>query len=88
MLQLMTATVVSALAGMGWLISRWLKRDAVSERIERRLKLVALHQRIKGAGLSEHDLKKIEQELSSKNGVDPDDSARKPLRRPIEPIVR
>lgn len=70
MLQLLTATIVSALAGVGWIISRWARKDALSERIERRLKLVALHQRMKGARLSVQDLAKMEQELSSETVAD------------------
>lgn len=49
MVRILAAGVTATLAGLGWLISRWLLRDALVERMDRRLKAVALHQRMRRA---------------------------------------
>lgn len=63
MVQILAAGVTATLAGIGWLISRWLKRDALTERVDRRLKLIALHQRMTKAGLTLDDLERLEKEM-------------------------
>ena len=63
MVPVLTAAMTATLAGLGWLISRWVKRDAMMERVDRRLKLIALHQRMTKAGLTLDDLERLEKEL-------------------------
>lgn len=63
MVQVLAAAMTATLTGLGWLISRWLKRDAMTERVDRRLKLIALHQRMTKAGLTLDDLERLEKEL-------------------------
>jgi HAMP domain-containing protein len=63
MVQVLTAAMTATLTGLGWLISRWLQRDALTERVDHRLKLVALHQRMTKAGLTLDDLERLEKEL-------------------------
>lgn len=83
MVQVLTAAMTATLTGLGWLISRWVKRDALTERVDRRLKLIALHQRMTKAGLSLDDLERLEKELvtgpsSEGSGRKVDGSARWP----------
>lgn len=63
MVQVLAAAITATLAGLGWLISRWVKHDALTEHVDRRLKLIALHQRMTKAGLTLDDLKRLEKEL-------------------------
>lgn len=65
MVQVLTAAMTATLTGLGWLISRWVKRDALTERVDRRLKLIALHQRMTKAGLTLDDLERLEKELGT-----------------------
>jgi hypothetical protein len=78
------ATVVGAvLGGFGFLARRFLERDPLTTVIDRRLRLVSLHQRMKAAGLTEKDLIQLERGLSqyepgasrTKNAGNPADSA-------------
>lgn len=78
------ATVVGAvLGGFGFLARRFLDRDPLTTVIDRRLRLVSLHQRMKAAGLTEKDLIQLERGLSqdepgasrTKNAGKPADSA-------------
>lgn len=64
MVQVLTAAMTATLTGLGWLISRWVKRDALTERVDRRLKLIALHQRMTKAGLTLDD-ERLEKELGT-----------------------
>lgn len=81
------ATVVGAvLGGFGFLARRFLERDPLTTVIDRRLRLVSLHQRMKAAGLTEKDLIQLERGLSqdepgasrTKNAGNPADSAPDP----------
>lgn len=63
MVQVLAAAMTATLTGLGWLISRWVKRDAMTERVDRRLKLIALHQRMTKAGLTLDDIERLEKEL-------------------------
>ena len=65
MVQVLTAAMTATLTGLGWIISRWVKRDAMMERVDRRLKLIALHQRMTKAGLTLDDLERLEKELGT-----------------------
>lgn len=59
------ATVVGAvMGGFGFLARRFLERDPLTTVIDRRLRLVSLHQRMKAAGLTEDDLIRLERGLS------------------------
>ncbi|MBF0677320.1 MAG: hypothetical protein IR164_00105 [Devosia sp.] len=64
MAQVLAAAMTATLTGLGWIISRWLKRDALTERVDRRLKLIALHQRMREAGLTLNDLERLEERLN------------------------
>lgn len=66
MVQVLIAAINVMLAGLGWLITRWVKRDALTERVDRRLKLIALHQRMTKAGLTRDDLERLERRLSDR----------------------
>lgn len=63
MVQVLAAAMTTTLTGLGWLISRWMKHDALTERVDRRLKLIALHQRMTKAGLTLDDLERLEKDL-------------------------
>lgn len=67
MTQIVTAGVATALTGFGWLIARWLNRDAMTQRIDHRLKLILLHERMRRAGLSTNDLDRMERDLGEEN---------------------
>lgn len=62
--QILTAVVGAAMGGIGFFARRVLRRDALTEVIERRLRLVSLHQRMKAAGLTEQDLMDLERGLN------------------------
>ncbi|QQR39027.1 hypothetical protein [Devosia rhizoryzae] len=77
------ATVVGAvLGGLGFLARRLLERDPLATVIDRRLRLVSLHQRMKAAQLTENDLVQMERglaqdesrEIRPKRAEDPADS--------------
>lgn len=68
--QIVTAGVTAALTGFGWLVARWLNRDAMTQRIDHRIKLILLHERMRRAGLSTNDLDRMEQELGGENESD------------------
>lgn len=69
-MQQLLATVMGLVAtGTGFLIARWIRRDRVSEIIDRRLKLVLLHSRMTSAGVDAAALHQLENDLTaSKNG--------------------
>ena len=63
-MQQMIGTLVAAvLGGLGYLVQRWLRPDAVAETINRRLKLVTLYQKMRTAGLDDAELERLERRL-------------------------
>lgn len=65
MLQIIATVVGAVLGAISWLIRRRVRNDVVDEALERRLKLVELHQRMKSAGLNAEALGRLENELIS-----------------------
>lgn len=65
MLQIIATVVGAVLSAISWLIRRRVRNDVVDEALERRLKLVELHQRMKSAGLNAEALGRLENELIS-----------------------
>ena len=84
------ATVVGAfLGGLGFLARRFLERDPLITVIDRRLRLVSLHQRMKAAGLTENDLIRLEQGLSPDQlAANRHESAGNPADSEPDPYVR
>jgi len=60
MYEVIAAAVAALLAGLGYLAKRWLRRESVDEVIARRLKLVALYQKMKSAGIDAAELERLE----------------------------
>jgi len=83
------ATVVGAvLGGFGFLARRFLERDPMTTVIDRRLRLVSLHRRMKAAGLTEKDLIQLERRLSQdKPGASRTKSAGNPADSATDPAV-
>lgn len=88
MIQILAAGLTATFAGLGWLIARWLQRDALMERVDRRLKLVALHQRMSCAGLTMRDLDLIERELEGEKPAIPEQNVQKSRRIHVAAIVQ
>lgn len=63
--QALTSVVAAALSAIGFVARRWIRKDRLSELIDRRLKLVALHQKMTAAGLDDGDLDRLERRLAS-----------------------
>lgn len=64
--EVIAVVLAAALTGLGFLVRRWLGRESVDEIIARRLKLVALCQRMRSAKLDVESLERLEQELGDK----------------------
>lgn len=58
--QILTSASTAALSAIGFVVSRWVRKDRTTEVIERRLKLVALHMKLTAAGLDGGDLDRWE----------------------------
>lgn len=69
MYQVIAAVLAAGFAGIGYVIRRWLRRERVDEVIARRLKLVALHQRMKAAKLDIKALEALEREITAAKDV-------------------
>lgn len=67
--QVMAAVFATGLAGIGYLIRRWMRRERVDDIIARRLKLVSLHQRMRAAKLDIEDLETFEREVTGAKDV-------------------
>jgi hypothetical protein len=64
--QIIGGVVAAALAGLGFLVRRWLRRESLDEVIARKLKLVTLYQKMKAAGIDRSELQRLEQEISER----------------------
>jgi len=62
--QILATMVGAVLGGLGFLARRFLERDPLTTVIDRRLRLVSLHQRMKAAGLTDKDLIQLERGLA------------------------
>jgi hypothetical protein len=62
--QVLAAVVGAVLSAIGFVARRWIRKDRLSEVIERRLKLVALYQKMVAAGLDDGDLDRLERRLA------------------------
>lgn len=69
MYQVIAAVLAAVCAGIGYLIRRLLRRERVDEVIARRLKLVALHQRMQAAKLDVKALEALEREITAAKDV-------------------
>jgi|EndMetStandDraft_9_1072997.scaffolds.fasta_scaffold4329624_1 hypothetical protein len=64
MQQVIAAVVAAGLAGIGFVVRRWWRRERLDEIIARRLKLVSLYQRMTAAKLDVKALEELERDLS------------------------
>lgn len=62
--QILASALEAALSAIGFIVRRWIRKDRISEIIERRLKLVALYQKMIAAGLNVGDLDRLERHLA------------------------
>ena len=62
--QILATVLGTVLGGLGFLAHPFLERDPLTTVIDRRLRLVSLHQRMKTAGLTEKDLIQLERALA------------------------
>lgn len=62
--QVLASVVTAALSAMGFVARRWIRKDRLTEVIDRRLKLVALHKKMIAAGLDHADLELLERRLA------------------------
>lgn len=67
--QILASVLAAALSAIGFIVRRWVRKDRMTEVIERRLKLVALHKKMTAAGLDDGDLDRLERRLASKTLV-------------------
>lgn len=75
MQQTIATLVAAVLGGLGYLVQRWLRHDAVSETINRRLKLVTLYQKMRTAGLDDAELERLERRLMNGRATSAQDGA-------------
>ncbi|GAB5426643.1 MAG: hypothetical protein Devi2KO_01020 [Devosia indica] len=69
MQQIMATVVGVVLSGIGFLLARWIRRDGFTDTINRRLKVLALHQRMKTANIDLNELRELEKALG-KTAID------------------
>jgi hypothetical protein len=63
--QILASGLAAVLSAIGFIVRRWIRKDRITEVIERRLKLVALHQKMAAAGLEDADLDRLERRLAN-----------------------
>lgn len=63
MQQIMATVLGMVLSGIGFLLVRWIRRDGFTDTINRRLKVLALHQRMKAANIDLNELRELEKAL-------------------------
>lgn len=84
MQQVIAAIVTTTFGGLGFLILRWMRREAIDEAIARKLKLVTLYQRMTSAGLDSGELRRLELEIAQeRSGPDRGDDGERRVSIPL-----